>query len=168
MIHCYIYKKCSNHPPQKIKQLPNTISDRLSKNSSNEEVFNESKEEHENALKQSGYNNISLKYEPLITSNTKQKRHQNIRWFNPTFSRTVYTNVVKTFMQLLEKHFPPSNSLHKIFNRNTIKVSYCCTRNLDSIIKLHNKKLISSENQILLPCNCRKQEECLLEKKMQS
>ena len=77
MIHGYIYKKNSNHQPQIIKQLPKIISDRLSKNSSNEEVFNESKGEYENALKQSGYNNINLKYQPLITSNTKQKRHRN-------------------------------------------------------------------------------------------
>ena len=48
-------KKSSNHPPQIIKQLPKIISDRLSKNFSNEEVFNESEGAHENALKQSGY-----------------------------------------------------------------------------------------------------------------
>ena len=71
-------KKSSNHLPQIIKQLPKIINDRLSKNSSNEEVFNESKGGHENALKQSGYNNISLKYQPLIASNMKHKRQQNI------------------------------------------------------------------------------------------
>ena len=139
-------KKGSNHPPQTIKQLPKTISDRLSKNSSIEELFDESKEEYENPLKQSGYNNISLKYEPLITSETKQKRHQNIIWFNPPFSRNVSTNVVKKFLQLVDKHFPPSSSLHKIFNCSTIKVNYCCTQNLGNIIKSHNKKLISSNN----------------------
>ena len=37
-------KKSSNHPPQIIKQLPKIISDRFSKNSSNEEVLDESKE----------------------------------------------------------------------------------------------------------------------------
>ena len=79
-------KKISNHPPQMKKQLPKIISDRLLMNSSNEEVFNESKGEYENALKQSGYNNINLKYQPLITSNTKQKRHQRTIWFNPPFS----------------------------------------------------------------------------------
>ena len=31
--------KSSNHPPQIINQLPNIISDRLSRNSSNKEVF---------------------------------------------------------------------------------------------------------------------------------
>ena len=105
-----------------IKQLPNIISNRLSKNSSNEEVFNESKGEYENALKQSGYNNINLKYQPQITPNTKQKRHWYIIWFIPPFSRNVSTNGAKKFLQSLDKHFPPSNSLHKIFNHNTIKV----------------------------------------------
>ena len=56
MIYCYICKKRSNHPQKKIKQLPKIISDRLSKNSTIKEVFNESKEEYENALKQSSYN----------------------------------------------------------------------------------------------------------------
>ena len=44
-------QKSSNHLPQIIKQLPKIISDRRSKNSSNEEDFNESKGEYENALK---------------------------------------------------------------------------------------------------------------------
>ena len=44
-------QKSSNHLPQIIKQLPKIISDRRSKNSSNEENFNESKGEYENALK---------------------------------------------------------------------------------------------------------------------
>ena len=44
-------------------------------------------------------------------------------------------------------------------------MSYCCTQNLGNIIKSHNKKLISSNNQIILPCNCRKKEGCPLEGK---
>ena len=35
--------KSSNHPPQIINQLPKIINERLSRNSSNEEVFNSSK-----------------------------------------------------------------------------------------------------------------------------
>ena len=82
-----------------------------------------------------------------------------------SFSRNASTNVAKKFLQLLDKHFPPSNSHHKIFNRNSIKMSYCCTQNLGNIIKSHNKKLISSNNQIILSCNCRKKEECPLQGK---
>ena len=44
-------------------------------------------------------------------------------------------------------------------------MSYCCTQNLGNIIKSDNKKLISSNNQIILPCNCRRKEECPLEGK---
>ena len=46
----YIHSS-SNHPPQIIKQLPNSISKRLSKNSSNQKIFNIAKVEYEDALK---------------------------------------------------------------------------------------------------------------------
>ena len=139
------------------------ITDRLLKNSSNEKVFNESKGEYGNTLKQSGYTNKILKYQQLITSNTKQKRRRNTIWFNPPFSRNVSTNVAKKFLQLLGKHFHLFNSFQKIFNCNTIKVSCSCTKSLGNIIKSDNKKLISSYDQIILSCNCRRKEECPLE-----
>ena len=44
-------------------------------------------------------------------------------------------------------------------------MSYCYTQNLGNIIKSRNKNLISSNNQIILPCSCRKKEECPLEGK---
>ena len=49
----------SNHPPQIIKQLPTSISNRLSNNSSNKQVFEMSKGEYEKALRESGYRNVS-------------------------------------------------------------------------------------------------------------
>ena len=72
---------------------------------------------------------------------------RNIKWFNPPFSQTVSTNVGKRFLNLLDKHFPPNNQLHKIFNRNTVKVSYSCTPNVGSIIKSHNKNLTNTESK---------------------
>ena len=50
--------------------------------------------------------------------------------FNPPFSGNAATNVTKTFLNLLDKHFPKSNKLQKILIRNTVKVSYCCTESL--------------------------------------
>ena len=44
-----------SHPSQVIKQLPTSITKRLSNNSSNEEIFNVSEYEYETALKNSGY-----------------------------------------------------------------------------------------------------------------
>ena len=45
-----------------MKELPKIINDRLSRNSSNAEIFNSSKEEYKTALKNSGYKNIDFKY----------------------------------------------------------------------------------------------------------
>ena len=46
---------------------------------------------------------------------------RNIIWFNLSFSQAVSTNVAERFLDLLDKHFPQNNQLHKIFNRNTVK-----------------------------------------------
>ena len=69
---------------------------------------------------------------------------------------------------MLGNHFPSFNSFYKIFNCNTIKASYCCIQNLGNTTKLYNKKLICSNNQIILPCNCRKKKKCPLEGKCQA
>ena len=53
-------------------------------------------------------------------------------------------------------HFPPNNPLHKIFNRNTIKVSYSCTKNIKATIQSHNQKILNSEKTEgnRKKCNC--------------
>ena len=84
------------YPPQIIKQLPNSIAERLSKNSSNQEVFNTVKAEYEDALKKLGYN-VDLKY----TNNKSEKLKTlkgNIIWFNPLFSKSVSRSIAKTFL----------------------------------------------------------------------
>ena len=50
----------SNHPPNIIKQLPKTIEQRLSNNSSNETIFNEAAPLYEKALSEAG-DNVKLK-----------------------------------------------------------------------------------------------------------
>ena len=75
--------KSSNYPPQIINQLPKTISD-----SSNKEVFNKAKGEYEEALKCSGYSNVSLLFHQSKTSHLKQQRHRNIKWLNPPYGLT--------------------------------------------------------------------------------
>ena len=67
--------KSSSHPPQIINQLLKIISDRLSRNSSNKEVFNTAKGEYEEALKCSGYSNISLSFHQSSASHVKRQRH---------------------------------------------------------------------------------------------
>ena len=52
----------SNHLAQVIKQLSISISNLLSNNSSNKQVFGMSKGEYEKALRGSGYKNVNLIY----------------------------------------------------------------------------------------------------------
>ena len=66
------------------------------------------------------------------------------------------------FLHLVDKHFPRSTKLHKLFNRNTIKVSYSCTDNMAKIIKNHNKKVTSKDTPMSPKCNCREKETCPL------
>ena len=49
-IDFFTFISLSNHPPNVIKQVPNSIQRRLSKKLSNEEIFNTAKREYENAL----------------------------------------------------------------------------------------------------------------------
>ena len=63
-------------------------------------------------------------------------------WFNPPYSSHVKINVGKTFMKLIAKHFPKHRRYYKIFNKNTIKLSYSCMPNMGSIIAKHNNKLL--------------------------
>ena len=94
---------------------------------------------------------------------TKKNRKRNIIWFNPPCNKNVKTNIGKIFLKLVEKHFSKSNKFHKIFNRNTLKVSYSCTENMAQIIKKHNKKITNTTDKSTNPaCNCRIKAECPL------
>ena len=88
----------------------------------------------------------------------RQSKRYIIIWFNSPFIKVVSTNVSKTFLQLLTKNFPRSRKLHKILNRNTVKVS--CMNNMSKIIKGHNKKVTSKPHYQTLKYNCRKK--CIL------
>ena len=158
----YINAK-SNHPQNIIKQLPISIESRLSNLSSNETIFHEASRHYQNILQQCGYN-YKMKYQPPKANNNRVKnnRKRNIIWFNPPFSKNVVNNVGKYFLQLIPKHFPNNHKYHKLFNKNTLKISYSCMPNIKSIINNHNKKLLSTKNQETRKCNCINKQNCPL------
>ena len=114
-------------------------------------MFNSTKLEYEQALIKC-WHTTKLTYTPPNhqQNNVRRTRQRKIIWFNPPFNLDVSTNVAKIFLNLIEKHFPRSSKLHKIFNQNTVKVSYSCTQ-----IKGHNKTIVQKETQETLECNCR-------------
>ena len=86
-------------------------------------------------------------------------------WFNPPYSMDVRTNIGKTFLKSITKHFPNGNSLHKIFNKNTFKVSYSCMSNMASIISSHNRTILNPDVSLEYGCNCISRNECPLQNK---
>ena len=64
--------KSSNYPPQIINQLPKIINECLFRNSSNEEVFNSSKYQYKQALRDSGYTDFKLEFNKTSDNDTKR------------------------------------------------------------------------------------------------
>ena len=164
----YIHTK-SNHPRNIIDQIPKTIENRLSKNSSNEKIFKDAAKSYEEALKNSGYN-CTLNFNPNANKNEinntqNRNRKRKIIWFNPPYSKNVTTKIGKYFLNLLDKHFPKNHKYHKLFNRNNVKISYSCTKNMKSIITDHNKSILNPSKQSQEGCNCRNKNNCPLDGK---
>ena len=141
------------------------ISSRLLKNSYSLQEFNKTIPEYQLALEKSRYREklTYVKEESKQTDqfnstskNRSRNRTRKIIWFNPPFNDEVTTNIGKEFFTLLNKHFPPSNKYHKIFNKNNIKLSYSCMPNVKSIINKQNTSRVNnSDNKVdAKQCNC--------------
>ena len=187
----------SNHPPNVIKQIPHSINARLNSISSSKQTFDEAAPAYQQALDKSGHKHtLTYKGEENTSKQTK-KRKRHIIWFNPPYNKAVKTNIGKCFLALIDKHFPPRHRLRKIINRNCVKVSYSCTKNVKAIIQAHNNKILSkhldtgnTENTVpkqahtqegtentaqkqahpqeKQACNCRPQTKCVLNNQCKS
>ena len=118
------------------------INKRLSELSCNKDEFDKAKLLYEKSLQESGYK-TSMSYAQTEVK-TSKNRSWNIIWFNPPFCQNVKTNIGKIFLKLIKKNFPNHHPLHKIFNLNTIKLSYSCMSNMSSFVKQHNRTILSS------------------------
>ena len=128
----------------------------MSRNSSNTDTFNNTKLDYEEALKKCRHiTKLTYTLPNHEQNNARRKQQRKIICFHPPFHLDVTTNVAKIFLNLIEKHFSRSSKLHKIFNKNTVRVSYSCTKNMSQIIKGHNKKIVQKETQETLDRNCR-------------
>ena len=145
----------SNHPTPILKNIPLAVNRRLSKISANETVFNEAVPPYQNALTLSGYD-FKLKYEETTQTRNKPKnRRRQIIWFNPPWSANCETKIGAKFLNIVDTCFPPTHPLHKIFNRNTLKVSYSCMPNMAQTIAKHNSKVKRKDQARVSPgCNC--------------
>ena len=125
------------------------------------------------SAEKNGYN-TNLQFNRICTDKNNEKnktRKRKITWFNPSFNINVATNFAKTFLTLIDKHFPKNKRLSKIFKRNTIKVSYNCLPNVKQtisnnnhlLLQLHRMKESTQDSKL---CNCRqKKNSCPLDGK---
>lgn len=158
----YVHKS-SNHPPNILKEIPKMTAKRLSNLSCNEEEFQKIAPEYEDVLKASGYDE-KLSYIPPQPK--RNKRSRKILWYNPPFELQVKTNVGQHFLNLVKKHFPQRHKLHKILNKNTVKVSYSCMPSISSYVSGHNIATLAnfrkSDQRTPRTCNCENPERCPL------
>ena len=154
----------SNHPPSVLRAIPESINRRRSTISSDKKSFDSAKQPYQEALTKSGYD-YNLQYNPP-QSNERRKRNRNIIWFNPPYSCNVASNIGHKFLKIVDESFPRDHPLRKIFNRNTLKLSYSCMPNIKNIITSHNKSILvrqtppSQTTTQQRDCNCRKKDEC--------
>ncbi len=102
--HLYWVISSPIHITQVFKHEPKGIEHRLSNNSSNKEIFERSKQEYEEALKNDGafkleYQIFKLEYREREESNTQKRRNRprKILWFNPPYNMEVVNNLGKEF-----------------------------------------------------------------------
>ena len=77
----------SDHPTWTLKQLTTIISDNLSRSSSSELIFHESKHQHEDALSKSSFKTeLTYKDSPVPTNRKVINRKRNIICFNPPYN----------------------------------------------------------------------------------
>ena len=72
-------------------------------------------------------------YGDILTSQTKharRNRNRKIIGFNSPYRLSVKTNIGKIFVKLVKKHFPRTYKFDKIFNLNTIRISYSSNFNV--------------------------------------
>ena len=74
--------------------------------------------------------------------------NQELHWPSLSFCSiknwelNISTNFGKSFFNLLGKHFPKADKLHKYFNLNNVKVSYSSLSNFKKVISGHNKNVV--------------------------
>ena len=161
----------SNHPPVIKKNIAAGVEQRLSDISSSKKAFTENIRPYQEALEKAGHkhlitfqgtnnesdNGLNMSEGHNLNPNTqtqrgynttasrKKNRKRNVIWYNPPFNDAVKTDVGKVFLNLIKKHFGQNKELRKLFNKNNMKVSYSCGRNVRQDIQGHNKFVLKSK-----------------------
>ena len=91
----------------------------------------------------------------------------------PIILKLTTINIDIYFLNLLDRHFNRDNLLRKIFDRNTVKISYSCTNKMHDILNNHNRRLLdelykNSGGPDEVSCNSRRKRGCPLDRRCNS
>ena len=155
----------SNHPASILRHIPASINRRICQPSSGQESFQRAIPIYKEALKRSN-SHKNPQYIRNQSRPTQRNRQRKVKWFNPPFSRNVKTNVRRTFLTLIDNHFPATSKLHKIFHRSIIEVSHSCMGSIKATINQHNARIIRKKRQPaseeVRTYDCRNKNDCPL------
>ena len=101
-----------------------------------------------------------MDYESIRKTKKNIREPINVTFFNRPFCNSVKTKVGKQFFNLLNMHFLKNSKLSKIFDQNTIKMSYSCLLNMKNIINSYNWKILKVKNLSTKDCNCKNKTKC--------
>ena len=142
----------SNHPPSTIKQLPISIKSRLSRLSSSEEIFNDFLTQYQDAVDKLGYKR-KLMYQVNVNISNNRKNKKETSFVQPTIQQ-----------KRKNQHRKNVSKSYNLFNKNAVKISYSCTRNIKTIINLPNAKILFPKKITKLRTyNCSNKDTCPLE-----
>ena len=139
------------------------VEKRISIISCDADEFNKVKDVYQKALKDSGFEE-GIEYKPP-TQRRQHTRTRKVIWFNPPYNASVETDIGRKFIGIVKKHFTRTHKYYKIFNKNTLKISYSCTANMKSIIAKHNRKVLAQPATVenVSHCNCINKANCPLD-----
>lgn len=63
-------------------------------------------------------------------------------WYTPPFKLALKTNIGKKLLELINENFPEGHILRKCVNRNCIKISYSCMKNMKQVFMSHIRKVL--------------------------
>ena len=129
---------------QTIYQLSSTLS-------FHEKVLQEAVLPYQKALQNYGFRHTITYKHPKNESSTniikiKQNKKLQIIWFNLPFNLKTKRKIGNLFLNclFLDKHFPPHNKLHKLFNSTNAKIRYICMPHMNSYTYMHNHKVLNN------------------------
>ena len=105
----YIHSQ-SNHSPCIERQLLAMVERRIFNIACNQKEFNKAAPIYSNALASSDFSG-AINFNAI--DNKMKLRKRKILWFNPPFSEHVTTNIGRSVLKFLDKHFPPRTQAEK-------------------------------------------------------